>query len=110
MNRKSALRGFFASVTDFQPVPARILEEHRIVARALVIVRSFDMTGPCAANDLSQSIDFRNAFSPKRNTAAVRLVQGRFGDSEKLRRPRRLDRFELQPTIDHHAAGKAQRG
>jgi hypothetical protein len=97
-------------MTDFESVPARILEEHGIIAWPFIVARSVDVSGAREANNVSQAIDVCRAFSPERNTAAIRLVQRRFSDPEKLRCAGRLDRFELQPALDYYAPREAQCG
>src|SRR5690349_13147988 len=97
-------------MTNFQPISTRIIEEHGIIPRPFFIAWSFDVAGACAACNLSQPIDVCPAFGPKRDTTTVCLVQRCFSDPKKVRRSGRLDGFELQPSLDGHAAREAQGG
>jgi hypothetical protein len=97
-------------MANFQSISTGILKEHGIVSRPFVIPRSFDVLGACVTGNLSQPIDVCRTLSPKRDTAAVRPVQRRFSDPKKVRRPGRLDGFELQPSLDGHTAREAQWG
>ena len=62
----------FVAVADFQPIPARILKEHRIVAGPFGIVRSFDVPRSRFEDQSGEPVHFIDAVGPEGDPAFVR--------------------------------------